>query len=413
MSPVLTTDKMNTYKYRAKKNAREIIEGVIEAASDKDAIEQLSAMGYLPVRLEQAVPARDENRSSSRRKPTVRSRTITVFSRQLASLLRSGMPILKGLSIIREQSDNAHFKEVIGSIHDRIKEGGTFSSALSDYPSLFPPLYIALIRSGEDGGSLPGALLRIADYRAKQEELVSRFRMAMMYPALMALVGLCTVIFMFTFVMPRLTGIFLNMGQQLPLPTRVLISISQAVRQWGFALVVVAAAAALIAWKQSRTRAGRKIFGFVGLRIPLFGALLIKSEIARFSRTMETLLRNGIPILRAMEISIPVIGNEVIREQVGKSYKVLAEGGSLGKSLGNVPFFPAFTSNLIIVGEESGKLDEALSDVAAIYEAEADETLRVLANLLEPLMILGMGLVVGFIVVAMLLPVFEINVMAR
>jgi len=402
------------YKYRAKKGPQEIIEGRIEAQSEKEAIEKINQMGYIPVGLEKDLHATGSGVSSlGRAGGKVKSREITIFSRQLASLLKSGVPILTALNIIREQTDNVNLKNTLQNIHNAIKDGATFSSVLAQYSQTFSLLYVAMIRTGEDSGALPEALIRIADYRAKQEEMLSRFRMAMAYPVLMAMVGVGTIIFMFTFVMPRLMQIFVNMGQDLPLPTRILISISQGLRQWWTWIALISLIIILIIRRNAKTKAGRISLSIFKLHLPVFGKFVLKAELARFSRTLELLIRNGIPILRAIDIAIPVLENEIIKDQLRQSYKELEQGGSFGRSLKKSKLFPIFMSNLIIVGEESGRLDESLSETASSYERDTDEAIRIMASLLEPLMILVMGLIVGFIVVAMLLPVFEINVMVR
>lgn len=405
---------MPTYHYKAKKGPQPV-EGRIEADSEKAAVEKLSLAGYLPVRVElETVVPKDPARPakvSIKSKGRVKSREITLFSRQLASLLKSGVPILKALDIILEQSENPYLKYVLGNIHKEIKEGSTFSSAFQNYPRIFPAIYIAIIRSGEDSGSLPDALLRISEYRAKQEEIISRVRMALAYPVLMAVVGAGTIIFMLTFVMPRLLRLFSNMGQGLPLPTRVLIALSSGLRQWWWLIILVLVGLALLIRSQLKTASGRLAWSVLELKLPLFGKFILKAELSRFSRTLELLIKNGITILRAIDVAIPVLNNEVIKRQLRLSYKDLEQGGSFGGSLKKSRLFPAFMSNLIIVGEESGRLEGALSEIASSYERDTDERIKTMANLLEPLMILGMGLVVGFIVVAMLLPIFEINVM--
>jgi general secretion pathway protein F len=401
------------YKYRAKNGPQDIVEGNIEANSQREAVEKISALGYLPVQVEESAQARGgvAKSSAAKNRFRIRSSEITVFSRQLASLLKSGVPILASINIIAEQSEDKELKAMLGDIHNNIKEGSRFSSSLAENPNVFSPLFIAMIRAGEDSGSLPESLLRVSAYRAKQEEMLSRFRMAMAYPILMALVGLGTVIFMLTFVMPRLMKIFLSMGQDLPLPTKILISLSGYLRQgW---IWVVLALVILVIRQQSNKSAGRRFLSVITLHIPIFGSFILKTELSRFSRTLELLIKSGIPILKAIDIATPVIGNEVIKKQLQISYKELEQGASFGRSLKNSGLFPLFMSNLIIVGEESGRLNDALSEVADSYERETDEAIRVLSSLLEPLMILGMGLVVGFIVVAMLLPVFQINVMAK
>ena len=403
---------MPTYRYRAKKGPKDVIEATLEASGEKEAIEKIHRLGYIPVHIEEYVrrslpsPVLAAPGSAIR----IKSREITIFSRELASLLKSGVPILSAINIILEQA-NPYFKAVLMNIHNMVKDGASFSSGLAKYPRLFSPLYIAMVRTGEDSGALSQALLRIADYRRKQEEALSRLRMALAYPILMAVVGVSTIVFMLTFVIPRLTDIFINLGQQLPLPTRILISLSRALSHWwlwaGLAVVL------LLVGRQLKAESSKVALSRLKLHFPVLGNVILKVELSRFSRTLELLLKSGITILKAIDIAVPVIDNEIIKQQLKVSYKELEQGGSFGRSLKNSKLFPLFMTNLIIVGEESGRLNEALSEVADTYERDADEAIKIMTNLLEPLMILVMGLIVGFIVVAMLLPVFEINIMAR
>jgi type II secretory pathway component PulF len=410
---------MAIYIYQAKKDPQNTIEGRIEAQSEREAIEKISLLGLVPVSLRadnvSAVESAGPQVMAEAGKSGVRlsSREITIFSRQLASLLKSGVPILRSLIIIRDQATNRKLKSIVQNIYKEVEAGSVFSSVLAQYPRVFPALFIALIRAGEDSGALPEVLFKISDYRAKQEEVVSRFKMAMVYPALMAFVGIGTVIFMLTFVMPRLTRLYKDMGQGLPIPTKILIAVSTGLAQgWVWALLIIVAGIIIIK-RYSLTKAGKIAKSVIQLNLPLFGNLVLKSELARFSRTLELLLRSGITILRAINVTIPVLDNEIIKSQLTASYKELEQGGSLGRSLKNSKIIPPFMTNLLIVGEETGKLDDALTEIAASYERDTEEAIRMMASLLEPLMILVMGIVVGFIVVAMLLPIFEMNVMVR
>ncbi len=236
----------------------------------------------------------------------------------------------------------------------------------------------------------------------------------MTYPILMALTGIGTIIFMLTFVMPRLMGVFSNLGGDLPLPTRILIELSNSLRQgWLWGAVVIIGAALVLFSRSKRIKSHQKLISILKLRVPIFGPFLLKAEIARFSRTLELLLKSGITIIKAIELACPVVSNEVLKIELLSCLQKLKEGASFGKSLKKSKWFPTFMTNLIIIGEESGKLEEGLAEVATFYERETDEALRGLTALLEPVMILVMGLVVGFIVIAMLLPMFELNMMVK
>ncbi|MDD5194409.1 MAG: type II secretion system F family protein [Candidatus Omnitrophica bacterium] len=404
---------MPIYKYHAKKGPEEVVEGNIEAHSQDEAIEKLSQQGYLPLRIEQQEEKSTSVKVVSKREiGRVRGREITIVSRQLASLLKAGVSILNSLSIIAEQSENIHLRNLVYYIYNEVRQGATFSQPLSAFPKIFSPLYVAMVRTGEDSGSLPETLLRIAEYRFKEEEMMSRFRMAMAYPILMAIVGFGTIVFMFVFVMPRLMQIYLDVRQDLPVPTKILLGITKAVKQWGGWLAIGAVIVILLLRRQAKTKSVRLHLSQLKLRLPVFGEFALKQELARFCLTLELLIHSGIPILRAIEIAIPVLSNEVIKEQLRSSHKALEAGGSFGRSLKESKVFPLFMSNLLIVGEESGKLSDSLKEIGSSYERDTEEALKVFATLLEPLMILVMGLIVGFIVMAMLLPIFEINLLA-
>lgn len=405
---------MPLYKYRAKDGPENIIEGQIEAETEKEAIEKVHQLGYLPVRITKEITeSKSGLASASAFLGKIKLRDITIFSRQLASFMKSGMPILRALTIISQQSQNLHLRNMLDSIRVKVRDGEKFSSALSNYPRVFPPLYIAMVRAGEDSGALQEVFLRIADHRQKQEEIISRVRMALVYPAVMATVAAGTILFMFTFVMPRLMKIFSNIGEDLPAVTKILISISK----WlclGWPWIISGIAVIFFIIRRGvRTKAGETALSRFKLRLPLFGNLIRRTELARFSRTLELLLKNGIPILKAIKITIPVLNNEALRQELMRSCKELEQGASFGKGLKKSKLFPEFMSNLLIMGEESGRLEETLSEIAASYERETEEAVKVMTTLLEPLVILVMGIVIGFIVIAMLLPVFQINLMAQ
>lgn len=403
---------MPLYKYRAKNGPKDIIEGQIEAETEKEAIEKIHQLGFLPVRI-----AREITKSKSKRVSVsvflgkIKSRDITIFSRQLASFIKSGMPILRALTILSQQSENSCLKNMLNGIREKVRDGGAFSSVLSGYPRIFPPLYIAMIRAGEESGTLGEVFLKIANHRQKQEEIVSRVRMALAYPLLMICVAVVTIIFMLTFVMPKLMHVFSNLGGDLPAATKVVIAISNGLRLWWPWIILGAAIIFFIVRQRIRTKAGKAALSRFKLRLPLLGNLIRRAELARFNRTMELLIRSGISILKAIEISIPVLDNEAIKQELLRSCKELEQGASFGKSLKKSTLFPAFMSNLLIMGEESGNLEEVLSEIANTYESETEEAIKVMTTLLEPLAILVMGVVVGFIVIAMLLPVFQINFM--
>ncbi len=428
---------MPPFIYKAKKGPKEVVDGVIEAASQDEAVEKLAGLGLLPIRLEEStkgdaeVLAKRSQKAADRtpapsattatsvpraKRPLfsrVRSQEITLFGRQLATLIKAGVPILQSLWIISEQSTNPRFKALLSQTHEEVKNGSPLSATLSQYPRYFSPMYIAMIRTGEDSGTLQEALLRISDYRQKQEEIFSHVRTAMAYPLLMLLTGIGTIVFMLTFVIPKLTKLFSTMGGNLPLPTKILMSISRIFQNPWFWIVFALALVGLVLVVKLRREKMKLLWSHVSLRLPVVRGFILKVELARFSRTLELLIKSGLPILRAIEITTPVLNNAVLRAQFVKTHDDLAGGGSLGESLKQSGRLPLFMTNLVFVGEQSGHLDEALGEIANYYERETSEAIKVMTALLEPLMILVMGLVVGFIVIAMLLPMFELNMMVK
>ena len=412
---------MPLFYYRAKKGPEEIVDGLIDAPSVDAAIDKINAMGYLPIEVkeggrpvaageEQPAPALGGTAGVLHRRVT--GRDITVFSRQLATLIKAGVPILRALTIIAGQSESAGLRAILAQVSRDVKEGKSFSASLTAWPQAFSSFYIAMVRSGEDSGTLQEVLFRIARYRQKQEEMLSRLRAALAYPVLMAVVGTGTVIFMFTYVLPKLITVFSNIGQELPWATRVVLGLSGFLRANGLYLLIGVVVFLILAMRTGATRQGRVLLGSLCLHTPVVRTFLLYSELGRFCRTLEILIRSGIPILRALSVSVPVVSNEILKNELGRSAADLEQGTSFGASLAKAKHLPPFLVSLVSVGEESGKLDEALLEVAETYEQECDEATRILTSLLEPAMILLMGLVIGFIVVAMLLPIFQMNVMA-
>lgn len=403
---------MPLFQYKAKKGT-ETVTGRIEARNQTEAVEMINKQGLVPVTVE-------EWRRNFAGGPSVRlvSRRVTggdlfVFSRQLANLIKAGIPLLRAIDIVREQTQHDNFRDIVTSIHQKIKDGESFSESLSQYPKVFSSLYVAMIHAGEEGGNLKEMLLRLSDYQKRQQELLSKVRNALAYPILMGIVGIATVFFILTFVMPRITDLFTNTGEQLPIPTQIVMSISSFLQAgwWGVLIAVLIFIIILNRW--SKTGQGRTVFGNLILRMPLFGQLVLKTELTRFARTLELLLNSGIPLQRSLNVAVPILGNERIKKDLSVCQRDLEVGSTLGNSLRQSSLIPAMMANLISIGEESGSLEESLCDIADGYEQETNELIKTMTSLLEPVMILLVGLVVGFIVISMLLPIFQMDILAR
>lgn len=399
---------MTTYVYKAKKNTAETVSGQIKAKTEDEAIDLINQLGLLPISIEQQQMEID---LGTPRK--IRSKELYLFSRQLSNLLKSGVSLLRALAIIEEQTSNKYFQKVIYHIGANIKNGQSFSDSLESFSHIFSTLYVTMIRAGEESGRLQEMLLNIATYQKKQARIMQKVRNALTYPCIMATLGVGTVYFMLTFVLPRMTKLFVNIGSELPLPTKILLAISGFFSKTWLGVIVCVALSILFIKKWRETERGKFLLARLALSVPIFKDVIIKTELARFCSTFEMLLKSGINAIRALQISIPVLKNEIIKEGLSKCRDSLIQGGSLGVSIKKNKDLPAMMGHLISVGEESGNLEEVLQEIADTYEQETAEQVKLMTTLLEPIMILAIGLVVGLIVFAMLLPIFEIDVLAR
>jgi len=402
---------MTTFVYKAKKSTAETVTGHINAQSEEEAIDLINQLGFLPVSVH---PERAEgDKTDLGKKQKVKLRELYFFSRQLANLLKSGITLLRALTIMEAQTHNRYFKKVLNRISYLIKDGKTFSDSLAEFPHIFGSLYITMVNAGEESGNLQEMLVSVSLYQYKQEQILSKVRNALAYPVLMLVVGIGTIYFILSFVMPKMAGLFNSIGESLPLPTKILLSLSSFLSKGGLWILLVAGILGLLAYRMNRSKKGRKSSSRFVLHLPLFGEIILKTQLSQFCRTMELLLRGGVSIIRALQISIPILSNEIIKEHLMQCKTDLTEGGSFGASIRKYPEIPPMMGHLISVGEESGNLTEVLTELAEDYERETNEKIKILTTLLEPIMILTIGLVVGFIVFAMLLPIFQIDVLAR
>lgn len=400
---------MTTYIYKAKKNTAETVTGQITAQSQEEAIDLITQLGFLPVSVE------EKNLKDSvdvGRVLNVKRKDIYIFTRQLSNLLKSGVSLLRALVIMEDQTQNPYFKRVINAMSAEIRNGRSFSETLSNYPKIFDSLYSTMVKAGEESGDLQKMLYSLAIYQQRQEEVKSKIRGAMAYPVLMGVVGLITVYVMLTFVLPKMSGLFSSVGQ-LPLPTVILLKISHVFQKFWYIILLGATVLGLLIYRWTKTSAGQKALSQMLLKFPIFGDLILKSELARFSRTLSLLLKSGSSLNRALPVVIPILSNNVIKAHLWRCNEELTAGGSLGESIKQSSDLPSMMGHLIAVGEESGNMEESLSEIADGYEQETEEKIKMATSLLEPIMILTVGVVIGFIVFAILLPIFQIDVLAH
>jgi general secretion pathway protein F len=341
----------------------------------------------------------------------VKTRQLCVVTRQLATLMRAGMPAVPALAALVEQLEGEALGEVFSRIRDHVNSGDTLAAALQRYPSIFSSLYINMVRAGEASGTLEDVLLSLAHMLEKRAQLNARVKSALAYPALMTVLAVAVVVFLMAFVIPSLTKIFLDMKQELPWPTTVLIAVSNFSRDYLAILLTVTTATAFAAIAWLKTPKGKWLWDRTKLRVPLLGDLLLKLEASRLTRTLGIMLGAGISILEALTIVKGVVQNSFIAARMDEIKEAVGRGDTIAHAIKNTGLFAPIMYHTIAVGEMSGNVEEQLAHVADAYDEEVDLSLRTLVALLEPLILLAMALIVGFIVMAILLPIFDINQM--
>ncbi|MBP9854353.1 MAG: type II secretion system F family protein [Candidatus Omnitrophica bacterium] len=404
---------MITYEYIAKKNNGETVHGKINAQSQDEAIDLVNQLGFIPVSVSAGLENKKKAVSVKNKYGKVTAKELSTFSRQLANLLKSGVSIVKALDILSEQTQNQYLRNVVSDLLWNVKNGKALSESLGKFPNLFSPLYLTLIRAGEEGGDLQQMLYNVADYQKRQEEILRKVKMAMAYPILMAVLGFMTVYFVLTFILPKMQSLFENIGNELPLATKVLLFVSNALSHYWYIFFIIAGLLIFFFRRAYRSEKGRAFLSRFILNVPMFGGIILRTELSRFARTLVLLHRGGVSFLRALEISIPILSNDVIKQDLELCKNNLMSGGTFGEGIKESKQIPAIMGHMIAVGEESGNLDEVLEEIADTYEQETNDQINVMTTLLEPILILTVGLIIGFIVFAMLLPVFQIDVLSH
>jgi general secretion pathway protein F len=391
--------------------------GFIDAPGIAVARQKLREENVYPVEINQT-ETKKENALADALKVNIWERVsaseVSVFTRQLSTLLGSGMPLVPSLSILMQQAQNPLLKKSLAQIREQVNEGKSLTDGMSEFPQIFPPFYLNMVRAGEASGTINLVLERLADFSENQQALMNKVRSALAYPIIMFFMGTAVIFLLMTFVVPKITGIFADMHQTLPLVTTILIIVSNFLKSfWWLILIILGAAIAAFKYSTAGTDAGRRMWDNVKLKIPLFGQINRKIAIARFCRTLATLLQSGVPLLSAMEIVRNIVNNIIIGDAIHQAAKDLEEGKGLSGPLMQSGIFPPLVTEMIAVGEQSGTLEKMLNRIAVAYENESQSNIMTMTSLLEPIMILVMGLVVGFIVVSILLPLFEMNQLVR
>jgi general secretion pathway protein F len=398
---------MAIFKYRVKGGPNRTLDGEIQADSPAMAISRLEAQGFTPVWVRPADGSGIGTGSASLR---ISRQDLLTFTRQLAGLLKTGVPILRALRTLREQTTDRSMIRMVTELEDRVRNGGMLSDALGAFPRIFPPLYIGMIRAGEAGGAVDEILRRLAQAQEDEDEVRGKVLAALAYPGLVLALGGVSVVVLLTYFMPKIAALFVHSPQALPWPTRFLIGASALLVHhgiWVLAGVIVLGFIVMWIW---RSAYGRQALDRFLLRLPLVGRFLRDADLARLARTLALLIETGVPIQRALDLSAGALRNTVLRQDLAAvSRNTVQQGGTLAAGLKNQPRIPLFLTHLVAVGEESGRLEEALTEAARFYNLELTTGVRLITNLLEPLLILLVGAVVGFVIFAALLPIFEIG----
>jgi general secretion pathway protein F len=391
------------FSYTATTMDGSVIEGVIEAPEQKSAIERLRNTGIIPLKLS-APKEKGGTRRVWRRSP---KGDVLTFTTEMSALLSAGLPLDRSLNILSDISENKEMKSIVQSILKSIREGSAFSDALQRHPKIFSKLYISMIRAGEVGGVLDVVLDKLGEFLETSKELKDHVVSAMIYPTILVGVGGASIIVLLTFVLPKFSVIFAEVGNALPLPTQILLTVSNALRSyWWIALMMVIGVWAFLR-SYVRSEAGR--YRWDAIKLHLVGDVTRRLETARFCRTLGTLLKAGVPLLQALTNAKEVLGNQVIASALDRVSKGTKEGKGIAVPLAEAHVFPSLALSMIKVGEETGQLDTMLLKVATTYEKSLREALKRFLSLLEPMMILTMGLIIGFIVISMLMAIFSIT----
>lgn len=402
---------MAKFIYTAKSEPQKTREGEIEAESEQEAITKLLHLGYFPISVRTADLAGAKHTWFAAK--NVSKKELLLFTHQLAHLLASGVTILKSLTLISNQTTNKYFKAIINDVTGKVKEGMPLSESLAEYPRVFSRLYTSTLFAGEISGKVDNALRHLEQFLEKEEALKNSIQQSLTYPLFVALVGVASVVVLICFVIPRLITMFQDMGQALPLPTLILINLSALIRTFWWLIIIVAVFVVLAVSRFYKTEQGRTAIDTAKLKLPVLGNIVLKNGVSRLMRALSLLVSSGIPIVSALEIVNATIANQLLKQEVNKFKEQITTGLSLSKCMQDSRLFPALATNIIAVGEESGNLEASLASIADEYQDDVDRALKSFTTLLEPVIILIMGLVVGFIVMAMLLPIFQINLMVQ
>ena len=391
---------MATFTYTARAFNGDLRTATIDASSRDDVIAQLRKQRLSVVKI-------DQDAAKKIGRGAIKTRDIVIFTRQFSTMINSGLPLVQALTILAEQTDNKALSEVTRKVVFDVESGNTVADALSKHPRAFSNLYVKMVAAGEAGGILDTILLRLATFLEKNDALVRKVKGAMIYPAVIMSVAAIAVVTLLIFVIPVFAGMFASAGQALPLPTRIVIGASGFLKHYWWVIGAMVIGGGYSFKKYYATPSGKLVIDRAMLHFPVLGDVLRKSAVSRFTRTLGTLISSGVSILEGLEITAKTAGNRVIQDAIMQSRSSIAGGDTIAQPLQKSKVFPPMVISMIAVGEQTGGLDEMLTKIADFYDEEVDAAVSNLLSLLEPIMIVFLGVVVGGMVVAMYLPIFD------
>ncbi len=403
---------MAAYRWRGKKRNGEYTKGEIEAQSSEQALEAIRKMDIFPIDVKKKNDFLNLSIKSTKEvgpKTKISDNNLIVFTRQFSSLVDSGVPILQGLTIMIEQQKDMQLKGILTKIREGIESGSSLSDSLKKFPRVFNDLYVSLVESGEKGGVLDRVFKRLAVYFEKILKLKRKIKGAMIYPIIVLAVAIGVIVILMTFVIPVFANLFASVGAKLPALTRDVISFSDFMREYIFYILIAFAVLVFLFKTYGKRESGRRNIDKLFLKIPVIGNLLKKVAIARFARTLSTMVESGVPILAGLGIVSKTSGNKIIEEALLQTKEDVSSGSPLSSALNKTKLFPPLVIQMVIVGEKTGNLDAMLNKVADYYDEEVDNAVNNLTQMLEPALIVFLGIVVGTLVVAMYLPIFNLG----
>jgi type IV pilus assembly protein PilC len=397
-----------TYQYSVRDRAGKIVSGTLEADSQASVATKLKQMGYAPVSITKANAGMKKELSIPGFGKRVKLKDLAVMSRQFATMINSGLSMLRSLTILSEQTENKELARVLGEVSKDVETGVALSSALAKHPEVFPPLMINMCRAGEVGGFLDSVLLQIAENYEAEVKLRGKVKSAMTYPVVVFVMAILAVVGMLLFIVPTFANMFKTLGGELPAPTRILVTMSDLLKM-AAPVLLVALIAGVIVWRRiKRSDRVRNIVDPLKLKIPVFGTLFQKIALSRFARNLGTMMHSGVPILQSLEIVADTTGNVVLGRAVRDVQESVRSGESLAGPLANHSVFPPMVVQMMAVGEDTGALDTMLHKIAEFYDQEVESTTESLTALIEPLMIAVLGGIVGSMIIALYMPIFKI-----